>query len=160
MNFKNDIGTGFDELALAGMEYFGGLARSITDEKIARQRTGVRFFVNFRRRSHKKDAFLLVLEVIRSGFAEVSDDVVNDRAVRWPNFEHLHPFVFGKTGRHNYVLIVDHSRSRDRERLWQLKYDVWRGYAPSLDKIFYWRRHVFLSTFLRACIDPGHQGSD
>src|SRR5580698_10919172 len=93
MNFKNDIRAGFDELALAGMENFGGLSRSITDEKIAGQRTGIRLFVSFCRRRYKKDPLFLVLEVVRSGFAEVRDDVVNDCAVGWPNFEHLHPFV-------------------------------------------------------------------
>ena len=47
MNFKNDVGAGFDELSLAGMQNLGGLPRGIADKKVARQRTGVRLFVNF-----------------------------------------------------------------------------------------------------------------
>src|SRR5580704_13978032 len=109
MHFKNDVRPGFDQLALAGMENFGGLAWRIADKKIAWQRTRVRLFVNFWRRSHKKDSLLLVLEVVRSWLPQVRDDVVDHRAVRRPHLEHLHPFVFLKIGGDDYILIVNNA---------------------------------------------------
>src|SRR6202030_1066872 len=108
------------------MQSLGGLPRGVADEKVARQCTRVRLLVDLRRGRDKENPGLLILEVIRSRLAEVGNDVVNHSTVGWANFEHLHPFVFLETGGDNHILIVNHSRSRHRKRLAQLKHNVWR----------------------------------
>src|SRR6202162_6027481 len=86
MHFKDDVGTGFDQLSLARMQNLGGLAGGVADKKVARQRTRVRLLVNLRRRCDKENSGLLVLEVIRAWFAEVGNDVVYHGTIGWANF--------------------------------------------------------------------------
>src|SRR6516165_11549363 len=81
VHFKDDVRTGFDQLAFPGMKNFRWLAWRITDEKIAGQGARVRVLICLWRWCDKKYARLLILEVIRSGFAEVCDDVMHHGAV-------------------------------------------------------------------------------
>src|SRR5260370_38229447 len=154
MNFKYDVGTGFDQLSLAGMQNLGGLPWCVADKKVARQCTRVRLLVNLRRGRDKENSWPLALEVIRPRLAEVGNDVVNHGTVGWANFEHLHPFVFLETGGDNHILIVNHSRSRHRKRLGQLKHSVWRGDAPTLHKTLRRRWHSFRGALLPPSVHP------
>src|SRR3984957_8823723 len=140
------------------MQSLGGLPRGVADKKVARQCTRVRLLVNLRRGRDKENSGLLVLEVIRSRLAEVGNDVVNHGTVGGANFEHLHPFVFLETRGNNHILIVHHSRRRNRKRLGQLKHNVWRRDAPTLHKTLRRRWHIFRGAFLRASVHPGNQG--
>ena len=82
------------------------------------------------------------------------------RAIGWPYLECLHPFVFRKTSWNDHILIVKDSSGGDRERLGKLKYNIWRGDAPTLHKILRGRRHVLWGAFSRSSIDPRHQSSN
>src|SRR6202030_3903786 len=138
----------------------GGLPRGVADKKVARQCTRVRLLVNLRRGRDKENSGLLVLEVIRAWLAEGGNDVVNHGTVGWANFEHLHPFVFLETGGDNHMLIVNHSCSRHRKRLGQLKHNVRRGDAPTLYKTLRRRWHIFRGALLRSSVHPRSQGSN
>jgi len=106
VDFENYVRACFDELAFAGAENFRGLSGSVADQKIAGQSARVDLLVGFRGRSDKKDSRLLILEVVGTRLAKISNDVVDDRSVGWANFEHLHPFVLFEAGRNDDVLIV------------------------------------------------------
>ena len=142
------------------MKNFRGLAWRITDEKIAGQGARVRLLIRLCRRRDKKYAGLLILEVIRSGFAEVRNDMMHHRAVGRPHFEHLHPLVFLEASRNDDILIVDHAGGRNGKRLWQLKNHIRLGNAPPLDKLVQRRWHILRIAFLGAAVHPSNKRAD
>ena len=135
VDFDDEIGAGFDELALAGRENFGGLTGRVADQKIAGQRAGVGFFVFLRGRRGEEFAGFVAGEVARARFAHVGDDVMDHRAIRRARFGHLHPFVFFESGGNDHVLIVDRAAGRNVERLGELEDDVGLGNSPAIREI-------------------------
>jgi hypothetical protein len=85
--------------------------------------------------------------------------VVHQRAIAWPRFSHLHPFVFGKSGRHHDVLILDGACGRNLEVGRYFENHVGLMDAPTLDEV-HRRRHVLRVALLRAGAGPGDQRVD
>ncbi len=153
VDFDDEIGAGFDELALPGRENFGGLAGRVADQEIAGQRAGVGFFVFLRRRRGEEFACLVAGEVARARFADVGDDVMHHRAIRRARFGHLHPFVFFEAGGNDHVLIVDRAAGGNVKWLRELEDDVGLGNSPAIEK-FGGRRQVFRIAFDGAVVGP------
>ena len=117
MHLKNNVRAGFDEFRLTRTKNFRRLARRVSDQKIARQRTRVRFLFRFHLRSREENSRFLSAKPLRAGLSHKRNNVMHDHSIRRPNFRRLHPRILRKSRWNDYVLIINDSRSGNIERL-------------------------------------------
>src|SRR6266850_1643677 len=153
VDLKNNVRAGFDELGLARAKNFGRLTRRVADEEIAGKSAGIRLLFRFDLRRGEKDTRLLLAKPMGAWFANVGNDVMNDRASCGANFGGLDPSVFGESSGDDHVLVVDHAGSRNVERYRQFVDAIGFPDAPALHP-FDWRRHVLGIALRRAGVGP------
>ncbi len=113
MDLKNNVGTSLDQLGLSGLELFRRLARSVPNEKIARELARVLVLVSLYFLGHERDARLGVLEPSGSGLADERNNMVHVGAVSRPRFGELNPAIRLERRGDQDVLILDGSGCRD-----------------------------------------------
>ncbi len=103
--------------------------------------------------------FRLPLEIVRSRFTNIGDDMVHDGAIGRRGLHILNPRVLGKPSGQNHVLVFQDPGGWNRKRPRQLEDLVWLGNGPAGDEVER-RRQIFGVALGRTRVRPGGNGID
>src|SRR5256885_11030899 len=90
VHLKNNVGTRFDQFRLTRPKNFRGLPRSISDQKIAGERTRVRLLLCLYLRRREKNSRLLSAEPLRTRLTHERNNVMHHHPSRRPHRSEEH----------------------------------------------------------------------
>ncbi len=158
MHLENDIGAGWNQLGLPGIEHHGLFAgRESADVFVEQRRAGRR--TELLLIGHERHAHRILAQPLGARAPDVHIGVMHYRAIARPYFEVLHPLVFGKAGGHDHISVFHRALRRNFHFHRHLHHQVRRGNVPAFPPLN--RRGLILGIpFRRAGVRPRGQSVD